>query len=281
MSEWVFEPEFWHQRFAEQTRWTTQVREYLFGLASLESADRILEVGCGTGAVLCDLPGQTAEPRSIGDAGWMPARTESAPYNVPPRYPAVFGMDINCESLILASKYAPNAALTCGDAHLLPYAARSFDIVFCHFTVLWLREPATALLEMRRVTRPGGWVLCLAEPDYGGRIDYPPGLELMGEWQRRALKVQGADPVIGRSLGALLTRAGLKEVQSGVLGGQWQHPTQENGDLEWAVLVKDFEELPIPPTPEEASALRSIDRKARRNGERLLYVPTFYAAGIV
>ena len=279
MSEWVFEPEFWHQRFAEQTRWTIQVREYLFRLASLDSADRVLEVGCGTGAVLCELPGQAAEPRSIGDSRWKPAKTESAPYIVPPRYPAVFGMDIDYGSLVLASEYAPNAALTCGDAHLLPYASKSFDIVYCHYTLLWLTEPATALLEMRRVTRPGGWILCVAEPDYGGRIDYPPELSPVGEWQRRALKALGADPVIGRSLGALLTRAGLKEVQCGVLGGQWQHPAQEDGDLEWAVLEKDLEALSEPPTPEEAAALRSVDLKARRRGERLLYVPTFYAAG--
>lgn len=51
-----------------------------------------------------------------------------------------------------------------GDAHSLPYDDDSFDVVTCQTTLIHLRNPKTAITEMRRVVKPGGLVLC-AEPN--------------------------------------------------------------------------------------------------------------------
>ena len=51
-----------------------------------------------------------------------------------------------------------------GDAHALPYADNSFDVVTCQTTLIHLRNPKAAITEMRRVAKPGGLVLC-AEPN--------------------------------------------------------------------------------------------------------------------
>lgn len=81
--------------------------------------------------------------------------------------PAVIhGLDLESDRLIEAHRHVPAAALTCGDALVLPYPSGIFDITFCHFLLLWVRDPLLALLEMKRVTRSGGAVLALAEPDY-------------------------------------------------------------------------------------------------------------------
>jgi SAM-dependent methyltransferase len=50
-----------------------------------------------------------------------------------------------------------------GDAHALPFDDDSFDVVTCQTVLMHLADPIAALLEMRRVVRPGGIVIC-AEP---------------------------------------------------------------------------------------------------------------------
>jgi len=78
------------------------------------------------------------------------------------------------------------------------------------------------LSEMRRVVRPGGWCSQWLSQDYGGRIDYPEDLTHLGELQETALRHQGAETRLGRRLSALFHTAGLQEVETGVLGGQWR-----------------------------------------------------------
>lgn len=238
----------WHARFTQQARWTEPLRRYLLQRAGLSPAMRLLEVGCGTGAVLSALVESGSQ---------------------------LHGLDI--DRAFLRRAQSLGADLTQGDAHFLPYAEASFDIACCHFLLLWVADPARVLAEMRRVLRPGGWLLALAEPDYGGRIDYPDDLARLGALQEAALRRQGAETRLGRRLSALFHAAGLQEVESGVLGGQWTSaPSPADLAQEWAVIEADLgEALP----PEELARLRQIDAQAWARGARVLFVPTFYAAG--
>lgn len=243
----------WHARYIQQARWTQQLRNYLYPRAGLPSARRLLEVGCGTGAVLPDLVG-----RSKAD---------------------IYGLDLDPARLEIAAQGVPGANLVCGDALRLPFSGKTFDLVFCHFLLLWVSDPLQALNEMRRVTRRAGAVLALAEPDYGGRIDFPIQLATLGDFQREGLKRQGADPLMGRRLAGLLAAAGLGQIESGVLGGQWTGaPSPEEWELEWQVLRSDLSgSFP----EDEIKRLQELDRKAWQHRERVLFVPTFYAWGRV
>jgi hypothetical protein len=120
-------------------------------------------------------------------------------------------------------------------------------------------------------------VLCLAEPDYGGRVDHPASLSEAGELQAEALRRQGADPLIGRKLREMLSRCGLADVHVGVLGGEWQEDrSRDELESEWLVLESDLEGL----VPQERLAeLRRIDVEAWESGSRVLFVPTFFALG--
>jgi SAM-dependent methyltransferase len=171
----------------------------------------------------------------------------------------------------------PTAPLTAGDALCLPFSDSSFDIAACHFLLLWLAQPGMALAEMRRVTRKGGAVIAFAEPDYGGRIDYPEALEELGRLQTAGIRQQGADPELGRKLSGLFHAAGLQEVETGLLGGQWRGaPSQQEIDLEWGMLAADLKAaLPVA----QMEKLHEIETAAWRAGQRVLFVPTFYAIG--
>jgi SAM-dependent methyltransferase len=229
------------------------LRHYLCQRANLAGARRVLEVGCGTGAITADL------------AACSPG--------------TLHGLDLSLPHLCFARGQDAATNFACGDALALPYANGVFDLTCCHFLLLWVSHPAAALAEMRRVTYTGGSVLVLAEPDYGGRIDYPPELAPLGQWQREALKRQGADPEMGRQLGALLTHAGLLSVETGVLGGQWGAAlSSESHASEWTVLQAD---LQAAVAPEVLRKLQAQDQAAWRQGERVLFVPTFYAWGRV
>jgi SAM-dependent methyltransferase len=231
------------------------LRHHLYSRANLASARRVLEVGCGTGAVLTELLMQ-----SHGD---------------------IYGLDISAEHLNLAAYNLPGIPLTLGDAHVLPYHAAVFDITLCHFLILWVTDPVLVLSEMARVTQPGGFVLALAEPDYGGRIDFPEELGVLGDWQQTALRQQGADPLLGRRLRAVFQQAGLTNVEAGVLGGQWSGmPSQEDWEMEWKVLEEDHNISESYKTS-EFTKLQKLDKLAWERGERVLFVPTFFAWGQV
>ena len=97
-----------------------------------------------------------------------------------------------------------------GMACHLPFADQSFDVVLCHFLLLWLKTPVVALKEMARVCMPGGAVLALAEPDHDSRIDSPLELEKLGRLQTHGLKEQGANTRAGRQLSGWFIQAGLE-----------------------------------------------------------------------
>lgn len=242
----------WHARYTQQAGWTASLRSYLFQQAGLNAGWRILEVGCGTGAVLADFSSHRG---------------------------AVHGIDLDIAALRQARRHAIPARFACADALDLPYASASFDAVYSHYTLLWLSDPALGLMEMRRVTRPGGVVLALAEPDYGGRVDYPLELASLGRMQTDALRSQGADPLVGRKLMGLFSRAGLRHIYSGVIGGQWHgQPSRAELSLEWQTLTSD---LAGQAAPSALEAMRALDERAWAHQERVLYVPTFYAWGVV
>lgn len=241
----------WHERFVQQAGWTRDLRAYLFTRAGVEKAQRVLEVGCGTGAVLADLPGA----------------------------PARFGLDLDPVRLTEARVHAPGASLVCADAHSLPHPDQTFDIVFCHYLLLWVRDPLRALGEMKRVTRPGGAVLALAEPDYASRVDEPPALAPLGRWQADSLRRQGADPALGARLAELFQRAGITLLETGPMreGGK-RPPLPGEREMEWAVLEADLTGN-VPAS--EIKKMRKLDEKAWLEGKRVLHVPTYFARGVV
>jgi SAM-dependent methyltransferase len=179
-----------------------------------------------------------------------------------------------------AHRSDPTGACVTGLGEHLPFPNSSFDLVCCHYLLLWVDDPLVILSEMLRVTRPGGGVLCLAEPDYGGRVDHPGSLEVLGALQEQALRSRGAEPRLGRRLRQLLHQAGLMQIQTGVLGGEWAGVgaggSPADRDLEWHTLTGDVKEML---SRGDLARLEAEFLRATQDGSRLLFVPTFYGWG--
>jgi ubiquinone/menaquinone biosynthesis C-methylase UbiE len=235
----------WHSRYLQQAEWTRNLRTYLFEQAGINNARRVLEVGCGTGAILCDL----VTPASL------------------------HGLDLDPVALAECRVHASAASLTRSDAHFLPYPDQSFDIVYCHYLLLWVHDPLQVVREMARVGRS---VLALAEPDYSQRVDEPAALKSLGEWQTEALRRQGANPSFGAMLAETFYEAGIKLIETGPIQGQAVMRSVEDWENEWAVIEADLEEI-IP--GREIQKMKKLDEEARQQGKRTLQVPTYFAWG--
>jgi len=243
----------WHNRFLIQAQWTKALRLYFFNLLKSTVINRILDIGCGTGVLLPDL--QVLTPAEI------------------------IGADISPDHLTIAKQLSPESYLSGADVLHLPFPDNSFDIVLNHYFLMWTGNPGKALREMKRVTRDQGYLVSFAEPDYGGRLDFPAEFIKLRDYQITGLLNAGADPRMGRKLKGLFNSLGLDEVQTGVYEGFWSgesSPTEL--ESEWVMLEHDLQGILSKP---ELRELKKHDLASQENGSRLIFVPTFYAWGKV
>jgi len=241
----------WDKRFRQQAFWTRDLRFYLYPKVGLNNTKTVLDVGCGTGSLIAELNSNSKAQ--------------------------IYGLDLDVANLKMAMRNYKAGFFSGGDAHTLPFSSNAFDLTLCHFLLLWVDDPVQVVEEMKRVTKPGGAILALAEPDYGGRLDYPYTLAELKELQTKALRQQGADPHLGRKLRSIFARAGCREIVTGVLGGQWiEPPTAEDLSLEWKIIADDIGDT-IP-----AMVVQELETQAKQawdRDERTVFVPTFYAWG--
>jgi ubiquinone/menaquinone biosynthesis C-methylase UbiE len=121
-------------RYETDRRWRRVLRQQLLTLAALElqPGDRLLDVGCGTGAAL-----RVATP--------LVARA--------------IGLDLAPGMIEEAQRLAadlPNAEFVVADAEELPFADGEFTAVLCSTSIHHYPQPRQAVREMARVLAPGG-----------------------------------------------------------------------------------------------------------------------------
>ncbi len=240
--------QFWSSRYKHQASWTRETRNFIINQISLPPQSNILEVGCGSSAVLDEF-------------------TESGHITV--------GLDIDLQILKYSNQYSPKSRLINGDGMSLPVKNDFFDLCFCHYLLLWLSDPVAIIKEMSRVTRKSGWICCFAEPDYLSRIDFPSPLDKLGQMQNSSLLNQGVNLSMGRNLSICLMQAGLSNIHWGIFGS---HQNVENNitktNSEWETIQRDLENL----YPEqEILQYKEIEHNAQTKGNRILFIPTFYA----
>lgn len=98
--------------------------------------DELLDIGCGTGFFLAELV---------------------------EKHPRAIGFDISHEMLKVSEEYVPGARVVTGDAEKMPFADKSFDVVFCKGSLHHMRDHVGFLSDCRRLLHEDG-VLIMSEP---------------------------------------------------------------------------------------------------------------------
>jgi len=199
------------EQLARQRRWLGDSWKWLLSTVVLEGttagAERptALDVGCGPGLVM-----ELLSP-----------------------YLDVQGVDIDPEAVNACRARHQEAVV--GRAEELPFEDGSFDIVYCSYLLLWVDDAVAVVREMARVART--WVLCLAEPDYCGRISYPPDVSVIDDALVKGLRRLGADPKMGRRLPGIFSQCSLVPT-AGTFAGMWAAGRmREEADREWEEIV--------------------------------------------
>jgi ubiquinone/menaquinone biosynthesis C-methylase UbiE len=114
----------------------------LRSLARDVGAERVLEVGCGTGRWLAEL---------------LPIAQE------------VYGLDLSPGMLQQAGQRLKSLSLICGHASHLPFPDSTFDLVFCVNAFHHFPQPRVFISESRRLLRPGGVLAIIGMDPHAGR----------------------------------------------------------------------------------------------------------------
>jgi SAM-dependent methyltransferase len=114
------------------------------GLAGITGGQRVLDVGCGPGALTAELV-RRAGPGAVSAAEPSQSFVVAARERLP-------GVDV---------RHAP--------AERLPFGDGTFDASLAQLVVHFMTDPVAGLREMGRVTRPGGVVAASVWDHAGGR----------------------------------------------------------------------------------------------------------------
>jgi SAM-dependent methyltransferase len=175
-------------------RWSRLLAPQFVEFAGIGDEQDVLDVGCGTGSLT----------QAILDAA-PNAR--------------VSGIDPSPAFVAFATEHVPGARFEVGDAQHLPYGAHVFDAALALLVFNFFDDPKKALLEMRRVTRPGG---CIAAVLWD-RVAGMPMLHMCWEAAEAidpALRAatQEPQPMLDvDKMEALWTSADLREVKRSAL----------------------------------------------------------------
>ena len=162
-------------------------------LPHLKRGQRILDFGCGAGSI------------SVGLAAAV-------------RPGEMHGVDMEASQVEMARAAAAagghdNAAFQVGDVADLPFADDFFDAAHCHFVLAHIPDTRSALLEVKRVMKPGGVIGCreivslgsFLYPDYG-IINRSFGI------LSDLLETDDGHPQMGRELKRHLMDAGFEDI---------------------------------------------------------------------
>lgn len=243
------------ERLDRQALRTAHIRHPLYFRAGLDRAERVLDVGCGSGSVTRDLCQLT--PGRVVAIDHDPGMVEAAR--------TTYGALANLE-------------LRVADAHRLPFPDGSFDLVVSNLFFMWAEDPQRAADEMARVTRQGGRVLASMEPDYGGKIHFPENPVVDQVFQERMIKRKGGDPHAGRKLRTYFVRAGL-ETEVGLSNPAIPSAAE---DLESYEREKRFYRRALRDNGLSAAQIDAWEAEyldSLREGTQFNYLPLFFAIG--
>jgi SAM-dependent methyltransferase len=183
-------------------RYSEQLAVPFADLAGVRPGQRVLDVGCGPGAL-------TAELVSRSGAGAVSAVEPS-------------------ESFAAAARARlPGADIRVSAAEQLPFPDDAFDAALAQLVVHFMTDPVAGLREMGRVTRPGGAVAACVWDHGGGRGPLTAFWQAAGELDPAAPGESGLAGAREGDLARLFAQAGLGRAEATTLTVSVRHASFE------------------------------------------------------
>lgn len=182
-------------------RYSSKLAAQMADLAGVRSGQRVVDVGCGPGALTAELVAREADVTAIDPAEQFVAAVRE-------RYPAVDAQVAGAEDM--------------------PFADKTFDAALAQLVVHFMADPVRGLSEMARVTRRGGAVAACVWDHAGERTPLAPFWKAAREI---APDIEDEGTLAGGReghLAELVEAAGLQEVEETVLTVRGEHPTFED-----------------------------------------------------
>jgi len=145
----------------------TAARDAAFFVPYLKRGMRLLDCGCGMGALTVSLA-EVVAPGEVTGIDWEPSQIDAA-------------------QAWAAERGATNVRFQTGSIYDLPFPDGSFDAVFANTVLEHTSDPQRIIREMYRVLAPGG-VAGVCDPDYATLI-HAPATPLSDEGMSLMLKV--------------------------------------------------------------------------------------------
>ena len=183
-------------------RYSVHLSAQLADLADVTAGQRVLDVGCGPGALTTELV------ERLGAA-------------------SVAAVDPSESFVAAARARLPEVDIRQSSAEQLPFSDDEFDAALAQLVVHFMADPVAGLAEMRRVTRPGGVVAACVWDHAGGRGPLSPLWQAAHELDPL---VTGESELPGSrqaDLTRLFNAARLTDVEETELTVRVEHPTFE------------------------------------------------------
>ena len=183
-------------------RYSRQLSPQMADFARVRAGRKVLDVGCGPGALTTELVAR------LGEA-WVSAVDPSRPF------------------VAAARDRNPGVDVRRASAEQLPFDDGTFDAAIAQLVVHFMTNPVGGLTEMRRVTRSGGMVAACVWDHAGGRG--PLSLFWKGAHQVMSGLADESQMAGAREghLAELLSAAGLREVEPSVVSASVEHASFE------------------------------------------------------
>jgi SAM-dependent methyltransferase len=184
-------------------RYSVQLAPSFADFASIAPGHRVLDVGCGPGALTTELV------RRLGAAG-------------------VAAVDPSEQFVAAARERHPGVEVRIAAAEELPFDDAEFDAALAQLVVHFMADPVRGLAEMARVTRDGGVVASCVWDHAGGQTPLAPFWDAVHQLDPDAADESGLAGGHEGHLTELCTKAGLRDVEEAALPVSVEHKTFED-----------------------------------------------------
>jgi SAM-dependent methyltransferase len=222
-----------HDSVLRSHRWRTAENSAGYLLPCLKATDALLDIGCGPGTITLDLAARLTAGTVTG--------IDNAPEAVDLARRRATETGLGSQPGVDASGPPRRVEFAVGDVYSLDFADASFDVVHAHQVLQHLSDPVAALVEMRRVCRPGG-IVAARDADYAAMTWHPAesGLTRWLELYHQVARSNRGEPDAGRRMRSWALAAGFDRIRASA--SVWCFAERQDvgwwGDL-WAERVTE------------------------------------------